>query len=107
MNQSATTNNHCSSLHQHLTEHRKLAELNESLRRKLNPVRFPKMGLKMAALVGYVLGQKFTQPQIAELFVTSDSYVLARHSDELGFNSFIGSYSDFRDNWVRLLSAAS
>lgn len=36
---------------------------------KLNPSRFPGMSPFMAAVVGYVLGESFTDPQIAEMRV--------------------------------------
>ena len=39
---------------------------------KLKPSRFPGMSPFMAAIVGYVLGESFTQPEIAEIAVSED-----------------------------------
>ena len=72
---------------------------------KLNPRRFPNMSPKMAAIVGHILDIEVTDPVIDALFVTSDGFVLAQHSGDCGANDFIGSYSDLRSNWVRLLNA--
>ncbi len=79
---------------------------NLELRRKLNPARFPNMSGKMVALVGCILGQQFTDPSIAEITVSSDGFMLARNSNDIGFNEFIGAASDFESNWNRLLDVA-
>lgn len=39
------------------------------LAEKLHPARFTEMSPLMAAIVGYVLGEKLTTPQIEELVV--------------------------------------
>lgn len=72
----------------------------------LHPKRFPGMSGMMAALVGHILGLKVTEPAIAELYVTSDSCVLARHEGDIGANDFIGSLADLERNWTGLLDAA-
>ena len=72
---------------------------------KLHPRRFPNMSGKMAAIVGHILDIEVTDPVIDGLFVTSDGFVLAQHADDSGANEFIGSYTDLRSNWVRLLNA--
>jgi len=41
-----------------------------TLKSKLNPARFPGMSPFMAAVVGYVLGESFTEPEIAEMTVS-------------------------------------
>ena len=51
--------------------------INPKLVEKLNPARYPYMSGKMAAIVGCILGESFTEPEIAELVVTSDGYLLA------------------------------
>lgn len=77
-----------------------------NLSRKLHPTNFSSMSMMMAALVAYVIGESWTEPEIAELIVTSDRHVLARHKHEIGFDHYIGDYNDFRRNWTRLLVAA-
>jgi len=39
----------------------------DTLKTKLNPTRFPGMSPMMAAIVGYVLSESFTDPAIAEI----------------------------------------
>ena len=39
---------------------------------KLRPDRFTAMSGKMAAIVGYIVGERFSDPAISELVVTSD-----------------------------------
>ena len=73
------------------------------LKQKLHPKRFPGMSSKMAAIVGYILGEDFTSPKISEMIITSDDCVLARLAGDYGFNEFIGSGSDLRNNWYNLL----
>ena len=77
-----------------------------NLAQKLNPARFTAISGKMAALVGYFLGETFTEPAIASLVVTSDGFVLAMHEGDIGYNAFIGSAFDLRRNWKALLDAA-
>jgi len=48
------------------------------------------MSGRMAAIVGYILGERWTDPPIAELTVTSDGYLLARLVGDVGANEFIG-----------------
>lgn len=73
---------------------------------KLHPNRFTNMSPMMAAIVGCIVGEKYTEPAIAELVVTSDGFVLGRHYDDCGCNEFIGAESDFQKNWTSLLDAA-
>jgi hypothetical protein len=44
----------------------------ETLLAKLNPSRFPGMSPFMAAIVGFVLGKSFTNPEIAEINVSEN-----------------------------------
>jgi hypothetical protein len=83
-----------------------MSEMSEMLSLKLHPARFSEMSGKMAALVGYILDEEFSNPLIVELLVTPDGYVLARNEEDLGFNNFIGAEADLRRNWVTLLKAA-
>ena len=65
-----------------------------ALARKLHPDRFPCMSSVMAAIVGFVIGERFTEPAVAKIVVTRDGFVLARADGEASANHFIGSYSD-------------
>jgi len=76
------------------------------LSEKLSPRRLPGMSGKLAAIVGCILGEQWTQPSIAALVITSDGFVLARNRGEVGFNAFIGTAEDLERNWNSLLDAA-
>ena len=73
---------------------------------KLHPERFPGMSSKMAAIVGYILDETYTDPAINELVVTSDGFVLIEHVGEVGANTMIGEESDLLRNWNALLDTA-
>ena len=76
------------------------------LARKLHPKRFPGMSPLMAAIVGFVLGESFTNPEIAEISVSeSEGYVYLRKEGAVGFDGF-QSLDDLRQNWNRLLDVA-
>ena len=49
---------------------------------RLHPRCFPGMSGKMAAVVGYILGEALDKPCIVELVVTSDGWVLARNDGQ-------------------------
>jgi hypothetical protein len=72
----------------------------------LHPRRFPGMSGKMAAIVGYILGEVWSRPCIAEMVVTSDGFVLARNEGHVGFDTIIGAAADLERNWNNLLRAA-
>ena len=72
----------------------------------LHPRRFPGMSEKMAAIVGYILGEEWSKPSIAEMVVTSDGFVLARNEGHVGFDTIIGTAADLERNWNNLLRAA-
>jgi hypothetical protein len=73
---------------------------------RLHPKRFPRMSGKMAAIVGYILGENWSKPRIAEMVVTSDGWVLARNKGHIGFDTIIGTLADLERNWNNLLRAA-
>ncbi|MEE9199155.1 MAG: hypothetical protein V3U26_05100 [Dehalococcoidia bacterium] len=73
---------------------------------KLHPKGFTGMSGKMAAIVAYVLGEHWTEPELAELHVTSDGFVLARKAGDVGCNDWIGSAQDLERNVSNLLYAA-
>jgi len=70
-----------------------------TLATKLHPDRFSAMSGKMAAIVGYILGESWTEPEIAALSVTSDGYVLTDAE-------FFGEAADLDRNLLNLLVAA-
>lgn len=77
-----------------------------SLAEKLNPNRFTAMSGFMAAIVGYVLDQSFTNPQIVEITVSeAEGVAYIREDGDIGFNVIEG-LEDLRSNWNRLLDAA-
>ena len=61
--------------------------MTPNLLAKLNPERFPNISLHMAAVMGYLLDQTYTEPAIVELQMTSDDAVIGRTSDQI--KSFI------------------
>jgi hypothetical protein len=80
-----------------------------TLGQKLDQRRFTAMSGKMAAVVSYILGDESvmtTDPEIAELIITSDGCVLARHTGEISANTLIGSVLDLTANLARLMVAA-
>ena len=70
-----------------------------TLAEKLNPNRFSNMSGKMAAIVGAIIGNKFTEPEMHGLAISSDGYVTS-------METFIGTAIDLEDNIERLLEAA-
>ena len=76
------------------------------LNSKLHPKRFKGMSGKMAAIVGYILDETFTDPSITEMAITSDGMVLAQQSGDVGMNDMIGSVDDLKRNWTKLLEVA-
>ncbi len=73
---------------------------------KLRPDRFTAMSGKMAAIVGYILDERFSDPAISELVVTSDGFVLAQSEGEVGANDLIGTETDLNRNLLDLITAA-
>jgi hypothetical protein len=80
--------------------------VKEQLVAKLRPDRFSAISGKMAAIVGYILDESFTDPPISELVVTSDGFVLAQSEGEVGANDMIGSEADLNRNLLDLIAAA-
>lgn len=70
-----------------------------TLASKLHPDRFSAMSGKMAAIVAYILGESWTEPEIAALSVTSDGFVLTDAE-------FFGEAADLDRNLLNLLVAA-
>jgi hypothetical protein len=70
-----------------------------TLAEKLHPSRFSEMSGKMAAIIGYVLGESWTEPAISGLSVTSDGFVTTE-------SDFLGEAADLDRNILNLLAAA-
>jgi hypothetical protein len=80
--------------------------MSPNLTEKLDPARFSEMSPLMAAIVGYVLGESFTDPTIAELTISEqEDLVYIRPEGAAGFDG-VQSLEDLRNNWNRLLDAA-
>lgn len=69
----------------------------DELAEVLKPDRSPNMSPKMIALLGYLLGQEWTNPQIEDVTVSS-GVVLCRHEGEIGMNRTIGAREDVARN---------
>jgi hypothetical protein len=80
--------------------------MRESLVDKLHPDRFSAMSGKMAAIVGYILDERFSDPAISELVVTSDGFVLAQTEGDVGANDMIGEEADLNRNLLDLIESA-
>jgi hypothetical protein len=66
---------------------------------KLRPDRFTEMSGRMAAIVGYILAEPWTEPPITALSVTSDGFVTTA-------SDFLGEAADLDRNLLDLLIAA-
>ena len=61
----------------------------------------------MAAIVGYILNERFADPAISELVVTSDGFVLAQTEGEVDAHDMIGEEADLNRNLLTLADALS
>ena len=84
----------------------RIVAVREQLVAKLRPDRFTAMSGKMAAIVGYILDERFSEPAISELVVTSDGFVLAQTEGEVGANEMLGTEVDLNRNLLDLIAAA-
>ena len=53
---------------------------------------------KMQAILACLVGETWTDPRIAHLYITSDGSVLGENEGDCGANAFIGHVSDFGRN---------
>lgn len=67
------------------------AILINELREILHPSRFTDMSGMMAAILGYILGVKWTEPAITGLSITSDGFLVS-------MSHFLGAASDLETN---------
>jgi len=82
-------------------------KINQNTVNLLNPARFPGMSPKMAAIMGFILETKYTDPEITDLHITSDGFVFAATSDDPFGNDMIGEANDLEFNIFDLLEVAS
>ncbi len=80
--------------------------MRKALVDKLRPDRFTAMSGKMAAIVGYILDESFSDPAISELVVSSDGLVLAQVKGEVGADDMLGTEKDLNRNLLTLIQAA-
>jgi hypothetical protein len=80
--------------------------MKEELAAKLRPERFTEMSGKMAAIVGYILDEPFSEPAISELVVTADGFVLAEREGQPGTNEMFGTEVELNRNLLDLVAAA-
>jgi hypothetical protein len=78
--------------------------LQDSVADKVHPRRFPRMSGKMAAILGHLLNQTWTDPAMVELVITSDGFLMGRHEGEVTCNRFLGEESSLRDNLKKLIT---
>lgn len=82
-------------------------ETYDAVVKKLHPSRFTEMSPKMAAIVGCILGQKWTTPALAEIVVTQPGgLLLGRLDGDVGYNEVLGSHEDLCRNWNKLREVA-
>lgn len=80
--------------------------MKDELAAKLRPERFTEMSGKMAAIVGYILDEPFSEPAISELVVTDDGFVLAEREGQTGDNEMLGTEVELNRNLLDLVGAA-
>jgi len=81
-------------------------KVQSSLVKKLHPSRFTAMSGKMSAIVAYILGEKWTDPALQEMAITSDGFVIVGVEGDCGMNDFMGAVSDLDRNVANLIVAA-
>jgi hypothetical protein len=63
---------------------------------KLHPGRLPGMPSKMAAILGHMLNQPWADPEIIDLCITSDGFLLGQRKGDMGFNDMLGTEDDLK-----------
>jgi len=73
----------------------------------LHPARFSDMSPRMAAFVGWLVEASYTEPNITNISITSDGFMLCQRSGDIGHSSFEGAVSELESNLTNLFEAAS
>jgi hypothetical protein len=74
---------------------REPSQLRADCARKLKPI---ETGEIFTAILATLLDEDWTTPQIEELFITSDRFILARPAGEMTHKLFIGRETDLMRN---------
>ena len=61
---------------------------------------------KFSAMLAYILGEEWTDPQITGLSITSDGYLLAATSEDPFYDDFIGEASNLARNLIGVADVA-
>ena len=69
-----------------------------TLTEQIHPRHGPNLSPMFVALLGFLIQEKLTNPEIVALAITSDGHLLAMVAGEVGFNDYIGLASDFWRN---------
>ena len=78
--------------------------MNEILRKKLNPMRFPNMSMKMAAIIDFLIGTDTVKPKIISM-KSEGNIVYTMIENDCGYNQ-IDSMDDLSRNWYNLLDCS-
>jgi hypothetical protein len=81
-----------------------LQQTPPTLTTKLYPGRFPNMSPLMAAIVGHMVGERYTEPEIVEIYITSDGWAGVSHDDLT--SDLIGDATSLERNLANLADAA-
>lgn len=77
-----------------------MKSLSPDFLRKINPKRAPQMSGKMTSILGYICGQRWSSPVLAEIQIQSGGHLFGRREDDIGFNEVLGSQSDLERNLI-------
>lgn len=81
--------------------------MNAQTRKQIhNKIRKVRISGLMAAIVGYKLGEQWTDRQIVGICVTSDGMALLAHDDDPLYNEFLGPASEIERNLRGLAKVA-
>jgi hypothetical protein len=80
--------------------------LKDRVADKLHHKHFSAMSGTMAAIVGYVLQERYTDRIITEIVVARDHHVFAQAEGDAGADRYIGLIGELMENWERLLEVA-
>ncbi len=80
--------------------------ISVSVKKKLNPSRFPEMSDTFASIVGCILGFDCNDTPYQSMHISSDGFLTAREKGDIGYNAFIGSEADLNKNWENLMKFA-
>jgi hypothetical protein len=77
----------------------------ESTTTKLDPAHI-RVSPKFTAILAFLLGEKWTDPAITELVITSDGLLMAQVEGDIGANHIEGEWTDLQRNLIGVSDAA-